>query len=105
MPTGAEAPFRSNSWTLWPVVLSRIGRQRLRLGAGPSIVRPEGGDRRAGQPLDATLLARTDTVVRNRRDVADRGDLETDRLQRAQGALAAGAGALHVDLEHAHAVL
>src|SRR3546814_1426933 len=43
--------------------------------------------------------------MRDRRHFADRGDREADGLQRPQRRLAAGAGALHVDLEHAHAVL
>src|ERR1700712_2795138 len=42
--------------------------------------------------------------MRYRGDVADRGDLEADRLQRAQRALAARAGTLDLDLERANAM-
>src|SRR6185437_1220986 len=53
---------------------------------------------------DAAALRRTDAVMRNRRDVADRGDGETHRLERAQRRLTARTRALHLDLEGAHAV-
>src|SRR5688572_6525887 len=54
---------------------------------------------------DAAALGRADAVVRDRRDVADRGDLEADRLEGTQRALAAGARALDLDLEGADAML
>ena len=41
----------------------------------------------------------------NGRDVGDGADLEAGGLQRADRLLAAGARALHVDLDLAHAVL
>src|SRR3954463_7267009 len=65
------------------------------------------GDTQIARPQisDPAALRRADAVVRDRGDVADRGDLEADRLEGAERALAAGAGALHIDLEHAHAVL
>src|SRR5687768_17848643 len=54
---------------------------------------------------DPAPLGRADAVVRDRGDVADRGDLEADRLEGAKGALAARAGALDLDLEGADAML
>lgn len=50
MPTGAEAPFRSHPWTLWPVVLSRIGRLKPRKGTGPPAARPGEPGAAAGGP-------------------------------------------------------
>src|SRR5690606_1131795 len=44
-------------------------------------------------------------VVRDRRDVADRGDLKADGLQRPQRRLAPRAGPADLDLEDLHAVL
>src|SRR3546814_4684831 len=43
--------------------------------------------------------------MRDRRHVADAGNDETDRLQRAQRRLAARTRTLHLDLEGAHAML
>src|SRR5205085_5404423 len=63
--------------------------------------------RRTGRPdaqSDAAPLGRAHAVVRDRRHVADRGDLEADRLQRPKRALAARAGALDLDLERADAM-
>src|SRR5262249_46265990 len=63
---------------------------------------------RAARPdknSDAAALGRTAAVVRDRRDVADRGDRQPHRLQRTQRRFAARAGAAHLDLERAHAVL
>src|SRR5262245_10924908 len=54
---------------------------------------------------DAAPLGGAAAVVRNGGDVGDRGDLEAGRLERPDRLLAAGAGALHVDLDLAHAVL
>src|SRR5689334_17473663 len=48
---------------------------------------------------DATALARTAAVVRQRRDVLDRLDVEPRLLQGADGRLAAGPGALDADLD------
>src|SRR3954463_1961038 len=57
------------------------------------------------QSSDAAALRRTHAVVRDRRHVADRGDLEADRLERPKRALAARAGALHFHLKGADAML
>src|SRR5215469_878355 len=71
-----------------------------------------GGPPRAGAapfPYDSLLntppLRRTASVVRYRRDVADRGDGETHRLERAQRGLATRTRALDFDLERTHAVI
>src|SRR5437868_2302462 len=58
----------------------------------------------ADEASDAATLGRAHAVVRDRGDVADRGDLEADRLQRPERALAARAGALDLDLERADAM-
>src|SRR5262245_57711344 len=50
-------------------------------------------------------LARPASIVRDRRHIADRGDLKADRLQRPQRRLAARARPHHLDVEHLHAVL
>src|SRR4051812_36793880 len=56
---------------------------------------------RGAEPLEpgshAAALRGTAAVVRDGRDVADERDLEARRLQGAERALAAGAGALHED--------
>src|SRR4051794_38773132 len=57
-----------------------------------------------GSTLDAAALRRTDAVVRDRRDVADRSDLEADRLQRPKRAFAARPGTLDLDFKRADAV-
>src|SRR6266480_4444700 len=49
--------------------------------------------------LDASPLRWPAAVVRDGRDVGDRGDLETGRLQGADGGLAAGSRALDEDLD------
>src|SRR5690349_5006831 len=54
---------------------------------------------------DAAPLGRAAAVVRDRCDVGDGADLEACGLERADGLLAAGTRALHVDLDLAHAVL
>src|SRR5476651_2051291 len=59
----------------------------------------------ARQNSDATALRRTAAVVRDRRHVADRGDRETDRLQRTQRGLTSRTRAAHLDLQGAHAML
>src|SRR6185295_472816 len=56
-------------------------------------------------PLHPPLLRRAAAVVRDRRDVADVGDLETAGVKRAHGRLAARAGALDAHFDHLHAVL
>ena len=54
---------------------------------------------------DSPPLRGPATVVGDGGEIADEGDLETGRSERAQRRLAARAGALHVDAERAHAVL
>src|SRR4051812_8680508 len=55
--------------------------------------------------LDAAALRGAAAVVRDRGHVADERDLEAGGLESAEGAFAAGAGALHEDGDAAHAVL
>src|SRR6266581_4822538 len=55
--------------------------------------------------LDAPPLRWPAAVVRNRRHIGDGGDLETRRLQGADGGLAAGSRALDEDLDLLEAVL
>src|SRR5690606_5420603 len=57
-----------------------------------------------GQASDAATLGRTAAVMGDRRHVANRGDVEADGGQRAQRRFAPRAGALHLDLQGAHAV-
>src|SRR4051812_13484620 len=54
---------------------------------------------------DATTLAGAAAVVRDRRHVTDRRDVEADRLQRAQRRFASRTRAAHHDLELLHPVL
>src|SRR5438270_5513364 len=49
--------------------------------------------------LDAALFRRTATVVRNRRNVADQSEIESDRLERAHRGLASRAGTFDEDLD------
>src|SRR5690606_7218919 len=56
-------------------------------------------------PLDPAPLGRTAAVVRLRRDVGDRADLEAGGLQRTDRGLPAGTGALHEHVHLLHAVL
>src|SRR2546426_6108983 len=58
---------------------------------------------RHGALLDPAPLGRAATVVRNRGDVLDRGDLESGRLQRANRRFAPRARALHPHLDTLHA--
>src|SRR5437773_6639526 len=60
---------------------------------------------RHGRPLHPPPLRRAAPVVRNRRHVTDRGDLQTGRLQRADGRLPARAGTTHEDFDLLQAVL
>src|SRR5689334_14785538 len=53
----------------------------------------------------AAALTGAAAVVGNGRYVADRGDLEADGLQRAQGRFTTRARSHDFDLEHLHAVL
>src|SRR5207302_7582102 len=53
--------------------------------------------------LDSPSLRRPTAVVRDRRDVGDRGDLEPGGLERADGGLAAGPGSAHEDLDRLEA--
>src|SRR6185295_4877947 len=55
--------------------------------------------------LHSPLFPGTAAVVRQRGDVLDGADVEARRLQGPDGALAAGAGALDLHLELAHAEL
>src|SRR5262245_1459709 len=55
--------------------------------------------------LDATLLGRATTVVRDRRDVGDARDLETTGIQRAHRGFTTGARATDADFDVLHAVL
>src|SRR6476469_10900074 len=55
--------------------------------------------------LHAAALARPAAIVRDGSDVADRRDLESDRLQCAQRRFTTRARTHHLDLEHLHAVL
>src|SRR5262245_51485220 len=55
--------------------------------------------------LDATLLGRAATVVRDRRDVGNAGDLQTTGIQRAHRGFTTGAGATDADFDVLHAVL
>src|SRR5918993_4579984 len=54
---------------------------------------------------DPAPLGGAAAVVGDRGDVLDAGDLDPGALQRADGRLAAGAGALHLHVDLAHAVL
>src|SRR5205823_5159221 len=56
-------------------------------------------------PLDPAPLRRAATVVRDRRDVGDRRDLEARRLERADRRLAAGARTTDEDLDRAEALV
>ena len=55
--------------------------------------------------LHAPLLRRAAAVVRQRGDVLDAGDLQAGVLELDDRLLAAGAGALHLDLDLDHAAL
>src|SRR5918993_945765 len=57
------------------------------------------------QALDAAPLGRAAAVVRDGSDIGDGADLEASRLEGTDRLLAAGARALDVDLDLAHAVL
>src|SRR5438270_9714795 len=59
----------------------------------------------AGYNLDAPALARPAAVMRDRRDVTDRGDGEARGLQRAQCRFTSRARPRDLDFEGAHAVL
>src|SRR5450830_2135216 len=64
--------------------------------------RPSG---RTCRVSDAAALRRAATVVRLRRHVLDRADLEAGRLERADRGLAARTRALDEDVDLLHAVL
>src|SRR6202000_2978683 len=55
-------------------------------------------------PSDTPTLARTATIVRDRRHVTDRGDGEARSLQRAKRRFTARTGASNFNLQRAHAV-
>ena len=48
---------------------------------------------------DATTLLRAAAVVRHRRHIGDGGDLDTQRVERADGGFTARTGALDADFE------
>src|SRR3546814_10846318 len=54
---------------------------------------------------DAATLGRAHAIVRDRRHVTDRRDLETHRLERAERRFATRTGAFDFDFERADAVL
>src|SRR5215510_15068069 len=90
-------PSRRQSWQSIPV-----NRPIECCASGMRVIRRRETER-FESALDAPALARTAAVVRQRSDVLDREDAETRRLEGADRALAARAGAfdLHVDLLHA----
>src|SRR2546428_949678 len=53
--------------------------------------------------LDSPSLRRPAPVVRDRRDIGDRGDLETGRLERADRGFSTGPGSAHEDLDRLEA--
>src|SRR5581483_4596611 len=53
---------------------------------------------------DAALFRRAAAVVRHRRDVADDGDVESNRLHRADGGFTTGAGTFDADFNFFQAV-
>src|SRR5579872_1210612 len=55
--------------------------------------------------LHATTLRRTATVVRNRRGIFNRANVNARSSEGADCRLAAGAGAAHADFNAAHAVV
>src|SRR3546814_13545350 len=62
-------------------------------------------DRRADRAnSDAATLGRAHAIVRDRRHVTDRRDLETHRLERAERRFATRTGAFDFDFERADAV-
>src|SRR3546814_6266335 len=63
--------------------------------------------RRGGAPgktSDSSALVRADAIVRDRRHVADRRDVETNGLQRTEGRFTTGAGAFDFDFQRADAM-
>src|SRR5690606_26971727 len=58
-----------------------------------------------GSALHSAALPWATAVMRDRRNVADRGDDESGRLQCAQSRLAARSRTLHLDFKRLHAVL
>src|SRR3972149_4075633 len=58
-----------------------------------------------GSSSDPAALRRAAAVVRHRRNVGNTGDLQSERVQRTNGRLAAGAGPPDAPLEILHAVL
>src|SRR5579875_3353108 len=57
------------------------------------------------EPLHSAALRRTAAVMRHRRDVADRANLDTRSGQRADGALTAGAGAGDANIDRTQTVV
>src|SRR5690242_2545625 len=89
-----------------PARATSAGRGGTRSRRAPSRHDPDisAGPRRVRQ-LHAATLGGTAAVVRGRRDVLDRADLEAGGLERPDRRLAARARALDEDVDLAHAVL
>src|SRR6185369_3404460 len=83
---------------LFPWQLGAWGRPRISNNVHP------GAGRGPVQFLDAAPFRRADADVRDRRDVADRGDLEANRLERAERTFAARSRTLDLDFEGADAM-
>ena len=80
-------------------------RSSLRLNPGRK-ARPVGGFAGGGGGAsDPPAFGRAAAIMRDRRHIADRGDGEAGGLQGAQRRLAPRAGAAHIHVERAHAVL
>src|SRR5437899_13025218 len=58
-----------------------------------------------GPRSNAAAFRRAASVMRDRRHIADRGDREADRLERAQCRFTPRTRALDLDVEGAHAML
>src|ERR1700744_3088788 len=83
-------------WRWSPRVSPRLAKFQKRFcGQNPA---------RSREASDAPPLARTATIVRDRRHVTDRGDGEARGLQRAERRLTARTGTRDFDFERAHAV-
>src|SRR3954449_9908365 len=105
-PAAAVLPGRERPGlerALRAIALAALEEQLHLLAAAALAVRPCVTSHASISPLDPATLRRTATVVRLGRDVRDLTDLEARGLQRTDGGLPAGTGALdeHVDLAHA----
>src|SRR5262245_52893134 len=94
MPPGGTSSLHLLSSGLMPLFRNRsVPSRRASLHFGPrylAICLPVS---------DAPLLGRAAAVVRNRRHVGDRRDLEPAGVQRADGGFASWAGPAHADLD------